>query len=204
MKSTVSKFWFLPLAMWLSTSHAGTICVLNCEPPPGDPPLPQILEIESLDGGPLTLSNDGLILLDEAVYNGSNVSINPATNIYFGLDAIPPGNELPETLELNTLSYTVLLILNGLAADHVLIRKTFNAGSSLDLTATEGVVVLDTQQLFVVPIPPAIVFFVSGLAACFFSLGERKSNKSVERTLDRSLPSLPLRSVAVKRRSPQR
>ena len=33
---------------------------------------------------------------------------------------------------------------------------------------------------------------------------ELTANKSVERTLDRSFPSLPLRSVAVKRRSPQR
>ena len=155
-------------------SNASTICSFNCPGTGGGPeePLPQILEIYSTDGSGLTLDTNGLIILDINLFNNlSDLTINSPTPIYQGLSELPSVFALPEELQLNTISYTGEASFVGLEND-ILIRQ-YDIGAILNLTATNGVLVMDTNSLFAVPLPGAIWFLLSGLFS-MVALGVRK------------------------------
>lgn len=152
--------------MFASNTFAGTICISPCLDPAtnGQPALPQILEIFSPDGSPLTLENNGLIILDRNIFdNVSGLMIDTSTPIYNGLGELPGSITIPDILELNTLSYLGgSLTLNGLLSDFVLLRQ-FDGNSVLNLTATDGVLVLNTNSLFAVPSPASILLMFGGI-----------------------------------------
>ena len=154
--------------------NASTICSFNCPGTGGgaEEPLPQILEIFSTDGGGLTLDTNGLIILDVNLFNNlSNLTINSPTPIYQGPSELPSVFALSEELQLNTISYTGEASFVGLEND-ILLRQ-YDLGAILNLTATNGVLVMDTNSLFAVPLPGAIWFLLSGLLS-LFTLGIRK------------------------------
>ena len=94
--------------------------------------------------------------------------------MYQGIAELPSNFTLPETLQLNTLSYTGGASFTGLESD-ILLRQ-FNVNAMLDLTASNGILVMDTNSLFAVPLPGAVWFFLSGLIALFsFSLTRQKN-----------------------------
>jgi len=149
-----------------SNSFATTICSSNCPSTGGSSGgsvLPQILEIFPMDGSDLILDTTGLILLDSNIFNNlANLTINSSTIVYIGESTLPSNLALPDTLELNTLSYTGGLSITGLANAYVLLQQ-FNATTSLNLTAANGILVMDTSTLAAVPLPGSIIFMFSGL-----------------------------------------
>ena len=157
----------LPLFIFSSEATAITICALDCPASGGDTDStsPQIVEFISLDGSRLELEIDGLIFLDRSVFEGlSSLAIAETTTTYDGLDSIPSDITIPDAMELNEVSFTGGLTLTGGIIDYVLLRQ-FADDSELVLSATNGIVVLDTDSLFVgaVPLPAAIWLFGSGL-----------------------------------------
>ena len=149
-----------------SNSFATTICSSNCPSTGGSSGgsvLPQILEIFPIDGSDLILDTTGLILLDSNIFNNlANLTINSSTIVYIGESTLPSNLALPDTLELNTLSYTGGLSITGLANADVLLQQ-FNATTSLNLTAANGILVMDTSTLAAIPLPGSIIFMFSGL-----------------------------------------
>jgi len=149
-----------------SNSFATTICSSNCPSTGGSSGgsvLPQILEIFPIDGSDLILDTTGLILLDSNIFNNlANLTINSSTIVYIGESTLPSNLALPDTLELNTLSYTGGLSITGLANAYVLLQQ-FNATTSLNLTAANGILVMDTSTLAAIPLPGSIIFMFSGL-----------------------------------------
>ena len=91
------------------------------------------------------------------------MSIDESTEIYFGLAAYP--SAIPENMEiLTTLGLDNGLIQGGIGAEYLILR-VFDNTDSLILSATQGVVVLDTDTLLAsaVPLPASIWLFGSGL-----------------------------------------
>jgi hypothetical protein len=132
--------------------------------PGGDNELPYILEIIPLDEGHLTLQTSGLIILDADVYNNlNNLNIDAATNVYLGMADLPVDQVLPDILQLNSIAFTGTLSLTGVANDYILLQQ-FYGDSTLDLTASGGVLVIDTASLTAVPIPGAALLLLSGMA----------------------------------------
>jgi hypothetical protein len=148
------------------SSHAATICAISCPTNSDGSPdlsLPQITEISSLDGSDLFLENTGLIILDVNIYNNlSNFTIDPSSQIYIGLSSLPASLALPDTLQLFSVQYTGGLTLTGGAIDYVLLRD-YSGDTQLNISATDGVLVMDTNALTAVPAPNAIVLLISGL-----------------------------------------
>jgi len=109
IKNIFTKLLLLATLLLSANSFATTICALNCPSNgggSGGSTLPQILEIFPTDGSYLFLDTTGLIILDSNVYyNQLNLTINSST-VYIGQNSLPSDMLLPETLELNTLSYT--------------------------------------------------------------------------------------------------
>jgi len=151
-------------------SFASTICALDCPSTGGGSgggALPQITEIFPTDGSDLLLDTSGLIILDSDIYNNLlNLTINPSTTVYIGQSSLPSNDALPDTLELFTITYTGGLSITGLASDYVLLQH-FNGNTALNLTAANGILVIDTNTLTSVPLPGAIIFMFSGIALLF-------------------------------------
>ena len=172
------KLSLLILVTASTNSFASTICSFNC-PDIGtggsDSTLSQIVEITSNDTGNLLIDNDGLIILDSNLFNTlSGLTINSTTPVYQGISQLPSTIILPDTLELSTVSFTGDFSISGATIDYLLLRE-FNSISTLDLTTTNGILVMDTSSLFTVPLPGAIILMLSGIIA-LFAFGTRKRN----------------------------
>jgi hypothetical protein len=168
-----TKLLLLTVLLLSCNAFASTICIQDCTftgGGTGGSTLPQILEIFPIDGSGLFLDTAGLIILDSNVYdNLSNLTINSSTNVYIGHDSLPLDTNIPETFELNTLSYSGGLSITGLANDYVLLRQ-FYGDTELNLTAARGILVIDTNTTTVVPLSGSIFFMLSGLALLFTQL----------------------------------
>ena len=151
-------------------SSATTICAFDCPSTGGGSSgstLPQITEIFPTDGSDLLLDTTGLIILDSDVYNNLlNLTISPSTSVYIGQNSLPSDKALPDTLELYTISYTGGLSITGLANDYVLLQY-FNGNTSLNLTAANGILVIDVDTLTAVPLPGSLILMFSGFALLF-------------------------------------
>jgi len=155
------------ISLTLSTnSFAATICTLDCPSTGGGTTgstLPQILEIFSTDDSSLLLDTTGLIILDSNIYNNStNLTIDQTTSIFLGQSALPSTLALPDVLELSIISYSGGLSITGLDNDYVLLRQ-FSNNSSLNLSAINGILIMDTSSLTAVPLPGSIILMLSGL-----------------------------------------
>ncbi len=166
LKVIFAKSLLLTVLLLSGNSFATTICALDCQSiggGSGGSSFPQILEIFPTDGSDLFLETTGLIILDVNVYsNLLDLTINPSSSVYIEQSSLPSGLLLPDILELNTLSYTGGLSITGLANDYVLLQQ-FNGTTSLNLTATNGILVMDTSTLAAVPLPGSIIFMFSGI-----------------------------------------
>ena len=180
LRNTLVNSLFLVILLLSGNSSAATICALDCPTSgggSGGSVLPQILDIFPTDGSDLFLDTTGLIILDSSVYNNlANLTISSSTSVYFGQNSLPSNLTLPDTLELNTLSYTGGLSITGLANDYVLLQQ-FSGNTNLNITATNGVLVLDVATLTAVPLPGSILFMFSGAALLFSGFFRKKSNK---------------------------
>ena len=174
-----SRSIFIRLALFMmlgisTNSNASTICTINCPDAGGGTgnELPQIIEIFSTDGSDLLLDTNGLIILDTNIFsNLSSLTINSLTPVYQGLSELPTNLNLPEILQLNTITYTGGAEFIGLEND-ILLRQ-FDVNTMLNLTASNGILIMDTNSLFAVPLPGAVWFLISGLIS-LFSLGFKK------------------------------
>ena len=164
---TLSVLLYLLVTLFSANSQATTICAINCSTTSDgspDPTVPQITEISPLDGSDLFLKNTGLIILDINIFsNLSNLTIDPVSQIYIGLSALPTSLTLPDTLQLFSVQYTGGLTISGSAIDYVLLRE-FSGSTVLNISSTLGVLVIDTATLTAVPVPSAIILLISGLS----------------------------------------
>lgn len=168
-KNLLIKLITLVVLTISTNSYASTICSLNC-PDTGTGTggtLPAIFEIFSSDGSDLTLETNGLIILDESIFSDfSNLTINSLTPVYQGLSELPSSFTLPDVYQLNSTSYTGGASFLGLEND-ILLRQ-FDVSTLLDLTASNGILIMDTTSLFAVPLPGAVWLFLSGLISFFY------------------------------------
>ena len=174
-RSLFIKIIMLTLLAISSSSYASSICSFNCPDTGGGTvgALPQIFEIFSNDGSNLSLDTSGLIILDENIFNTfSSLIINSSTPVYQGVDELPAIFTLPEILQLNSIGYTGGASFTGLD-DDILLRQ-FNVNTVLDLTASNGILVMDTSSLFAVPLPGAVWLFLGGLISLFSFSFKRK------------------------------
>jgi len=158
-----------------SSSYASTICSLNCPDTGGGTvdTFPQILEIYSTDGSNLSLDTNGIIILDENIFSTfSNLTINSSSPMYQGISELPLNFTLPEILQLNTIGYAGGASFIGLETD-ILLRQ-FEVSSMLNLTASNGILIMDTSLLFAVPLPGTVLLLLSGLIL-LFSLKYKKA-----------------------------
>ncbi len=167
-KSLVFIFTFIGS---VSAANAVTICSFSCPSNPADPgaELPQLIEFYSLGNLNLAIENDGLIFLDESLFNSlSGLTINAGTTVYASVNDVPGSIFIPDVLQLsdNTVGFGGDAILTGLAVDYILMADFF-ASDILNLSSTQGIVLVDAAALTAVPLPAAFWLFVSGMSLLF-------------------------------------
>ncbi|MES9856556.1 MAG: hypothetical protein ABW166_08145 [Sedimenticola sp.] len=179
IKDSILYLSLLPLFIISLNASAVTICALNCQGSgdggSSEPPLPQIIEFKSPDGGSLVLDIDGLIFLDISIFNKlSGLTISTTTPIYNGLSDLSSDIILPEQFELNIIDLSGGgFSLTGGSIEYSLLRN-FQNNSLIDLSTPDGIIVMDTNSLFAVPLPASSLLLFSGIVA-FFSFGIRKN-----------------------------
>lgn len=177
LRNTLANSLLLISLLLSSNSFATTICAINCPTTgggAGGSELPLILEIFPTDGSDLILDTTGLIILDSEIFNNlPNLTINSSTTVYIGESSLPSNLALPDILELNTLFYTGGLSITGLANDYVLLQQ-FSGSTDLNLTAANGILILDTSTLTAVPVPGSLLFMFSGITLLLTNVFRKK------------------------------
>ncbi len=142
------------------------------------PDLGNVSEFISSSTTNLTLSNDGLIILDQSIENMSlDFNIDISTSVYRAITELPDSIVLPNLDNIaNTFTVSGDLILSGVSIDFILMRD-FNNFSSLSLSSSVGVLILDSTSLSSVPVPGSILMLFSGLFSLFIPVWGRTTLK---------------------------
>jgi len=176
IKSSILYASFVVIAAISSNVAAVTICALACPGGGGngESSLPQIVEFTSPDGSQLDLDINGLMFLDISLFNNlSGLTISASTSIYNGLSDLPSNIALPEQFELNLIEFSGgSLSLIGGTVEYSILRN-FKSNTIMNLSTPDGIIVMDTNSLFAVPLPASLALLISGLAV-LLTYGTRK------------------------------
>lgn len=181
-ENTLRMLFSLLIVLFASRSYALTICGFGCSPSnylPGVDPV-STGEVFSFGNGVIDFSmRDGLVILDSEIFNfHPNLTIDPGTDIYFGLTDVPSGVVVPEFLQVGVLFDATNASLTGLVGlEYMLVRQVSNT-DIISITASQGVLVLDVDALVVpaVPVPAAVWLFASGFSSLLL-IGRRRNKR---------------------------
>jgi len=181
IKSSILYASFVVITAISSNASAITICALSCPggSGSGEPSLPKIVEFASPDGSQLDLDINGLMFLDISLFNNlSGLTISASTPIYNGLSELPSNIVLPEQFELNLVEFSGgSLSLIGGTVEYSILRN-FQSDTIMNLSTPDGIIVIDTNSLFAVPLPASLALLLSGLAV-LLTYGTRKNNLTI-------------------------